>query len=100
MLFFVITEWLRDQQPELLTPGAQGFSFEVDVLDERKWDVQIVLKLDECVDAFATDKPGAWNLAVRDEQIPIDPDSLPLRDAMGPITSIWSHGTQIAPPVA
>lgn len=98
VLFFVITEWLRDQQPELLTPGAPGFSFEVDVLAERSWDIQIVIKLDECVDAFAADTPGAWNLAVRDAQVPIDPDALPLRDTSGPVTSIWAHGAQIAPP--
>jgi hypothetical protein len=32
-LFFVICDWLRSQQPDLLASGADGFPFEVDILD-------------------------------------------------------------------
>lgn len=97
VLFFVVVDWCREQQPELLGGQPHGFPFEVDILDDATVDVQIVLKLDECVTAGAAGG-GAWNLAVVPQPVPIDPDAEFLRATEGPILSIWHAGQQIAPP--
>lgn len=95
--FFAVTEWLRDQQPERLAPGGQnGFAFEVDILDDKTFDVQIVLDLDECV-AAEPQGEGRWNLTPIDQPVPIDPDGEPLRAAAGPVLSIWHEDQQLAP---
>jgi len=99
--FFIVTEWLRAQQPDLLGGGSgDGFAFEVDILDDKTFDVQMVLKLDECVRATPAPAPspaGAWQLAVVEEPSPRDPDGEPLRPGAGPIQSIWHRGVQLAP---
>ena len=97
VLFFVVTEWLREQQPDLLAPGAAPIAFEVDVMDERTFDVTITLKLEEFVDALPGALPGEWQLTVRDQPVPLDPDSVPFGTPSGPITAIWADGVQLAP---
>lgn len=95
--FFAVTEWLREQQPEALAPGGQnGFAFEVDILDDKTFDVQLVLALDECV-AAAPQGEGQWHLTPIAQPVPIDPDGEPLRTAAGPVLSIWYEGQQLAP---
>lgn len=95
--FFAVTEWLREQQPERMAPGGQnGFPFEVDILDDKTFDVQIVLDLDECVAAEPAGA-GRWNLSPIAQPVPIDPDGEPLRPAAGPVLSIWHDGEQLAP---
>jgi hypothetical protein len=49
MLMFIVCDWLREHQPDLLASGAQGFAFEADILDEKTVDVQITLPLTEVV---------------------------------------------------
>lgn len=97
VLFFTVMEWLRDQQPDLLAPGAAPIPFEVDVMDERTVDVTITLKLEEFVDALPGALPGEWQLQVQDQPVPLDPDSVPFAAPPTPLTSIWSHGVQLAP---
>lgn len=93
--FFAVTEWLREQQPERLAPGGQnGFPFEVDILDDKTFDVQIVLDLDECVAAVPAGA-GRWNLSPIAQPVPIEPEEDPLRP--GPVLSIWHDGEQLAP---
>lgn len=93
--FFAVTEWLREQQPERLAPGGQnGFPFEVDILDDKTFDVQIVLDLDECVAATPAGA-GQWHLSPIAQPVPIEPEDDPLRS--GPILSIWHDGEQLAP---
>lgn len=97
--FFVITEWLRLNQPEALAPGDRnGFVFEADILDDKTWDIQVVLELDDLVVATPAGN-GSWNLEARDAIVPIDPDAEPLRDNQGPVLAIWHGGQQLAPPV-
>lgn len=97
VLFFAITEWLRDQQPEALAPNAPPVMFEVDILDEKTVDLTITLKLDELVDAVLNSESGKLEMSIRAEQVPIDPDSVPFGTPPTPLTSIWSDGVQIAP---
>lgn len=94
-LFFAVVDWLRTQQPDITQPNAPGFAFEVDVLDERTFDVKMVLPLREIVTA-APAGDGAWHLEVQDE-IPLFPDAQPLRAGAGPITSLWTRANGAAP---
>lgn len=98
-LFFVVVDWLRDQQPDLLAANGPGFPFEVDVIDTKTVDVRITLALKEVVTAQQVD--GEWHLSVIDEAVPLFPDDVPLRPAEGPLTSIWARGDdepfQVAP---
>lgn len=89
-LFFVVVDWLRTQQPDLIQPNAPGFPFEVDVLNDTTFDVQMTLPLREIVTATSV-ADGGWQLAVVPEQVPLFPDAEPLRPLSGPITSIWTR---------
>jgi hypothetical protein len=100
-LFFVVVDWLRTQQPDLIQPNAPGFPFEVDVIDDKTFDVKMTLPLREIVTAAAVGG-GGWQLEVVPEPVPLFPDAEPLRAASGPITSIWVRGNgeashQVAP---
>ncbi|WP_225206232.1 phage tail protein [Novosphingobium huizhouense] len=97
VLFFVVTEWLRDQQPDLLAPGAAPIPFEVDINSATSWDVTITLRLEEFVEALPGTRPGEWQLQVKDQPVPLDPDSVPFAAPPVPVASIWAHGVQIAP---
>lgn len=89
-LFFVVVDWLRDQQPDITQPNAPGFPFEVDIIDDKTFDVKMTLPLREIVVASAVER--GWQLQVMAEQVPLFPDAEPLRDFSGPITSIWTRG--------
>lgn len=92
-LFFVICDWLRSQQPDLLASGADGFPFEVDMLSEAECDIQITLPLREAITA-TPGQDGKWHLDMVPEPAPMMPDS----QWLGPrLTSIWADGIQIAP---
>ncbi|MES2300562.1 MAG: phage tail protein, partial [Pseudomonadota bacterium] len=92
MLFFIVTDWLRTQQPDLLASNAEGFPFEVDVIDDKTADVKITLPLREIVTA-TPDGSGGWQLEVQPEPV-LFPDAA----VIGPgLTSIWVRGNGDAP---
>ncbi|CDO35833.1 phage tail protein [Novosphingobium sp. KN65.2] len=99
VIFFLVVEWLRDNQPDLLAANTDGFAFEVDVIDDKTFDVKITLPLREIV--TAQQLAEGWQLEVLAEPVPHFPDAVPLRGNQGPITSIWvqsDEGTfQVAP---
>lgn len=100
VLFFVVTEWLRAQAPDLLAPGAETFTFEADILDQDSFSIQIRLTLEELVRASAV--AGGWQLEHVTEPPTLFPEEEPLRAGGGPVTSIWvAPGTeapfQVAP---
>lgn len=92
-LFFIVVDWLRTQQPDLLTPNAEGFAFDVDVIDEKTADVKITLPLGEVVTAIG-DGNGGWQLEVQPEPLPLFPDAEPIAPGL---TSIWVRGNGDAP---
>lgn len=98
-LFFVVVDWLRVQQPDLLQANSPGFPFEVDVIDARTVDVRMTLPLREVVTAALVD--GEWQLTVVAETVPLLPDDTPLRANGAPLASIWARGDdepfQVAP---
>ncbi|MYL96439.1 phage tail protein [Novosphingobium sp. FGD1] len=98
-LFFVVVDWLRVQQPDLLQANSPGFPFEVDVIDARTVDVRMTLPLREVVTAALVG--GEWQLTVVAETVPLLPDDTPLRANEAPLASIWARGDdepfQVAP---
>lgn len=92
MLFFIVVEWLRTQQPDLLAANAQGFPFEVDVIDDKTADIKITLPLREVITA-SDQGAGQWELTVCDEQTSLFPDDEPLCPHAGQIVSIMVPGS-------
>lgn len=96
-LFFTVVDWLRTQQPDVTQPNAPGFPFEVDVIDNKTFDVKMILPLREVVTATAVGG-GSWQIKVQPEPV-LFPDEAEI----GPgLTSIWVRGNcevpvQIAP---
>lgn len=87
-LFFLVVDWLRVQQPALLAPGAtSGFTFEVDILDPRTSDVQIVLTLDEIVTA-SPQEDGSIRLETVAEPDPLFAAESALGDAW---SEMWTE---------
>lgn len=72
-----IFRWLRVNQPDLLTPGKEGFSFDADVLDNRTCDIVIQLSLTENV-TVALREEGGWSLDYLPEPDPMFEDGAPL----------------------
>lgn len=74
-----IFRWLRVNQPDLLAPGKEGFSFDADVLDNRTCDIVIQLSLTENVQV-APIEAGGWSLDYLPEPDPMFEDGDPLGD--------------------
>jgi len=72
-----IFRWLRVNQPELLAPGAAGFAFDADVLDNGSADILIQLDLTENV-TVAPREEGGWALDYLPEPDPLFTDGEPL----------------------
>lgn len=69
--------WLRVNQPELLAPGATGFSFDADILDNQTADVLVQLKLTQNV-TVAAREGGGFDLRDLPEPDPLMDDELGL----------------------
>src|SRR5690606_1917346 len=68
--------WLRVNQPELLRPGAEGFTYEIDILDNECADILIRLQLSENISVTPLET-GGWNVDYLDEPDPLFEDNLP-----------------------
>lgn len=71
-----IFRWLRVNQPELLKPGAEGFTFDADILDNRCSDIVIQLQLTENV-SVTPREDGGWSLDYLPEPDPLFEDDQP-----------------------
>ncbi|MCC6478341.1 MAG: phage tail protein [Sphingomonadaceae bacterium] len=49
IIAIAILDWLRVNQPALLTHGKQAFDFDADIIDNSTWDLAIDLDLEEQV---------------------------------------------------
>lgn len=79
VLALAVFRWARVNQPELLAPGREGFSFDADILDNRCADVLLQIQLTQNV----TVTPGegaAATLAYLPEPNPLFLDHLGLGD--------------------
>ena len=61
VVFLAINDWLRLNQPEAVAGGAQGYTFESDIVDASTIDLIVTLELTESVRLTARDC-GGWNL--------------------------------------
>lgn len=89
LLGLAIFQWLRVNQPELMTPGRDGFTFDVDILDNRTADVLIQLDLTEDVAVTQRDD-GGFDMQYLAEQDPLFDDELGLgeTDPVPPLAGI------------
>ena len=56
LLALPVFRWLRANQPELLAAGAEGFTFDADLLDNQTAD--ILIQLDITQNVAVIDRPG------------------------------------------
>lgn len=96
-LFFTVVDWLRTHQPDVTQPNAPGFPFEVDVNDDKSFDVKMILPLREVVTATPVAPTeahaGGWQIEVQPEPV-LFPDAAEI----GPgLTSIWTRANGEAP---
>lgn len=74
ILAHAIFRWLRVNQPDLLTPGREGFAFDADILDNGSADVLIQIQLTQNVTVAAVE--GGHTLAYIPEPNPLFDDDL------------------------
>ncbi len=77
LIVLPLFRWLRVNQPDLLKPGAEGFTFDADILDNRCADLLIQLQLTENVSVTARED-GGWRLDYLPEPDPMFDDEQPL----------------------
>lgn len=58
ILFIAILNWLRINQPDLLTGDSQAMQFDADILDNKSADFAIELQLTENVNVVQNDDGG------------------------------------------
>lgn len=93
-----ILYWLRVNQPDLLQPGKDAFSFEVDFNDNNSVDREIQLQLTEQV--HAVQRPdGGFDMRFIAEPDPLFADDIGIgADETAPILdSLWYDGQQLVP---
>ncbi|MGW8201900.1 phage tail protein [Sphingomonas bisphenolicum] len=86
VLSHAVFSWLRVNQPDLLTPGKDGFSFDADILDNGSADVLLQIQLTQNVTVAAKDG-GGFNLAYLPEADPLFGDEAGW-DALSPIPNL------------
>ncbi|PJI89073.1 phage tail protein [Sphingomonas koreensis] len=70
VLTLAITRWLRVNQPELLAPGTDAFTFDVDILDNNTVDVLFEIAITQNV-AVTPAAGGKFNLVDLPEPDPL-----------------------------
>ena len=70
VLGLAVVRWMRVNQPDLLVPGATGFDFDADILDNGTADVHLQLQLDQAVSATPL-AGGKFKLEYRGEPDPL-----------------------------
>lgn len=91
-----ILYWLRVNQPDLLQPGKDAFTFEADFLDNRSVDLQIQLQLTEQVRAVRRED-GGFDMEFIAEPDPLLADDAPIGETAVPLTSLWFGGERLLP---
>lgn len=91
-----ILYWLRVNQPDLLQPKTNAFSFEADFNDNKSVDLQIELQLTEQVVGVPDDE-GRLTFDFIAEKNPLFDDDLPYGglDEAPQLSEIWFDGQQL-----
>lgn len=77
VLMLAVTDWLRVNQPELLTPGKEACTIEVDLIDSKTVDLQLQVQLDEMV-SVTRRLDGGFDIQHLPEPDPLFDDDQPL----------------------
>lgn len=97
LIWIVLLDWLRIQEPALLTAAnAKGLEFEADLLSDTKADISFDLPLSEAVIATRRED-GGFDMRVREEPDPLMPDTVPIVPGGERLKSIWLEGVQLVP---
>ncbi|WP_260925447.1 phage tail protein [Novosphingobium sp. 9] len=73
VLALAVFNWLRSNQPELMVPGVDGFTFDADFLDNGTAEVLIQLTIDQGV-TVTPKTNGGYDLVWADEPDPLFAD--------------------------
>lgn len=90
VVFLAINDWLRLNQPETVAGGAQGYTFESDIVDASTIDLIVTLELTESVRLTARDC-GGWNLEHIAEPA-LFPDDVPIALPPSLLKQIYWNG--------
>lgn len=90
MIWSVLVDWLRVQQPDLLTPAksATAIPFEADLISETVVDIGFDLQLVEPV-RVTKREDGGFDMIIVSEPDPLFPDAAPLLPSGPLLKSIW-----------
>ncbi|MFC0685594.1 phage tail protein [Novosphingobium clariflavum] len=97
VLALAVFMWLRTNQPELMVPNAEGFTFDADILDNQTADVLIQLQLDQVVVA-TPNADGSVALDYRGEPDPLFTDLLSITGMEPPPVLTGFDATEDLPP--
>ncbi|HQS69237.1 MAG: hypothetical protein B7Y36_18385 [Novosphingobium sp. 28-62-57] len=94
LISLAVTRWLRTNQPELLQPGADSFTFDADILDNGTADVLIQIDLTQNYAVTIVD--GAEVVEAVEQSDPVVAEAQAA--GMAPdITAILLGGEQLVP---
>jgi hypothetical protein len=103
VVMLAVTNWLRDNQPELLAPGREAMAIEVDLIDSKLVDLQLQIMLDENVSVIRRED-GGYDIQHLAEPVPLFDDDEPLIASDGeaapgtaPLIEIWAADTPLVP---
>lgn len=97
LIWVTLIDWLRIQQPDLLTPGksATAIPFEADIISNEEVDIGFDIALSEPVRVVRRED-GGFDMTIVSEPDPLFPDMLPLVDG-AVLQTVWVDGAQVAP---
>lgn len=95
-LWVLLLDWLRIQQPDLVTPSSDGVPFEADILNAESSDISFDLPLREAIRVVRRED-GGFNMEYVAEPDPLFPDTVPLFPDTPLLKSIWVEGRQLLP---
>jgi len=98
LIWALLIDWLRIQQPDLLTPGKAetAIPFEADIITAEEADISFDLDLTEPVRVTRRDD-GGFDMIVVAEPDPLFPDLAPLLPARPLLETVWVDGVQLVP---
>ena len=99
IIAIAIIQWLRVNQPELLTPGKKAFDFDVDIIDNVTADFGVDLELSEMVSAIQRED-GGYDMQHLPDPDPLFDDDIFLSadEAPADLTEAWlTTGEKLLP---
>lgn len=99
IIAIAIIQWLRINQPALLTPGKTAFGFDADIIDNSTFDLGIDIELEEMVSVVRRED-GGFDMEHLPEPDPLFDDEIFLSADVAPadLTEAWlTTGEKLLP---